>query len=472
MMMIELTAPQTTKKPGSPVARERANAAKPADSAKDDAFRKEYNDRNEAKVNVKEKVEVDGKSDATQQNTKADPTAEAALDKTEQPDTSSTEINDPELSAADALTKPVEKAKVVKASTENAFGELLLGNQKGLGTFCTQQADGISNIAPGDAVQVTTQTKSAALSGIAADALQTLSPSKQIAPTISAEVVAAPAKVSADILQKTVEQAEMSTRALQPTEFRTSGAQVQAAMNTSARPSPQTVDAAAPVALQANDSPKWDRNAERREGKVAARFEASPPSQTPPSAATISSVSKPTGTSPQSVSAASTAEVSDLKPIAPFDLDAPVAWESRTSSSSSLQQVLARPETPVMVSRQMAEALQRFPDRPVELALNPEELGRVRMSISSSETGLTVTVLAERPETLDMMRRHIDQLAREFHSIGYGNINFAFSEGHTGANPENNDPTTSSLNTAEADVGSDPDSPILLTPSTGLDLRM
>lgn len=53
------------------------------------------------------------------------------------------------------------------------------------------------------------------------------------------------------------------------------------------------------------------------------------------------------------------------------------------------------------------------------------------MNISAVEAGITVSVVAERPETLDLMRRNIDQLAREFEIIGYNDINFSFSQGET-----------------------------------------
>ena len=52
----------------------------------------------------------------------------------------------------------------------------------------------------------------------------------------------------------------------------------------------------------------------------------------------------------------------------------------------------------------MADALHRLPDRPVELTLNPEELGRVRMTLATHDAGITVTIVAERADTLDLMR--------------------------------------------------------------------
>ncbi len=37
--------------------------------------------------------------------------------------------------------------------------------------------------------------------------------------------------------------------------------------------------------------------------------------------------------------------------------------------------------------------------------------------------------IADRPETLELMRRHIDILAQEFRDIGYGSAEFSFGQG-------------------------------------------
>ncbi|MFK7878935.1 flagellar hook-length control protein FliK [Roseobacter sp.] len=156
------------------------------------------------------------------------------------------------------------------------------------------------------------------------------------------------------------------------------------------------------------------------------------------------------------------------------DAEGPIPWDSRASASTALAQTIARPETPGMIGRQMAEVLQRMPDRPVELALNPEELGRVRLSISAAEGGITVSVLAERPETLDLMRRHIDQLAREFQALGYNSINFAFNEGQSEHNKGNSDGSQSGPNSnlLAAETSENTVAPIQLAASTGVDLRL
>lgn len=165
---------------------------------------------------------------------------------------------------------------------------------------------------------------------------------------------------------------------------------------------------------------------------------------------------------------------SDLQ-LAPIsDLDAPASWEQRSASTMPLAQTLSRPETPGLIGRQMAEALQRFPDRAVELALNPKELGKVKMSISAVETGITVQVLAERPETLDLMRRNIDQLAREFQALGYESINFAFNEGQSEQGPsdqaEGGGQPLVAVSPGEAEA--DAPIPVTMTASTGVDIRI
>ena len=72
----------------------------------------------------------------------------------------------------------------------------------------------------------------------------------------------------------------------------------------------------------------------------------------------------------------------------------------------------------------------------VELSLSPEELGRVRLRLHPSEAGLSVTITADRPETLELMRRNIELLAREFQDIGYEDAQFDFAAGGQGPDRE------------------------------------
>ena len=75
----------------------------------------------------------------------------------------------------------------------------------------------------------------------------------------------------------------------------------------------------------------------------------------------------------------------------------------------------------------IAEAARALQDRPVEVTLNPEELGRVRLTLHSVEGSMSVSVAVERPETLDLLRRNIEMLASQLRELGYKNLSFSFA---------------------------------------------
>ena len=98
-----------------------------------------------------------------------------------------------------------------------------------------------------------------------------------------------------------------------------------------------------------------------------------------------------------------------------------------------------RAEVARSVGQQMAAGIAMQQDRPVELTLAPEELGRVRLSLQSHDQTMVVTVQADRNDTLDLMRRHIDSLSREFREMGYSDVSFSFSQ-----NPHQDQPAPQS----------------------------
>lgn len=113
------------------------------------------------------------------------------------------------------------------------------------------------------------------------------------------------------------------------------------------------------------------------------------------------------------------------------DLDISATWRHADGAIASRGvQVAAAPPSTVDTARrvaaQISDAVPRGRDGIVELTLNPVELGRVRLSLTSSDGAMAVTILAERPETLDLMRRHIDLLAQEFRDMGYASASFSF----------------------------------------------
>jgi flagellar hook-length control protein FliK len=88
----------------------------------------------------------------------------------------------------------------------------------------------------------------------------------------------------------------------------------------------------------------------------------------------------------------------------------------------------AAPETARQAAAQIAVAVTNSTGQTTEIALNPEELGRVKLSLTGGDSVITVNVLAERTETQDLLRRHIDILAQEFRQLGYTSISFSFGE--------------------------------------------
>ncbi|WP_299147444.1 flagellar hook-length control protein FliK [uncultured Tateyamaria sp.] len=107
-----------------------------------------------------------------------------------------------------------------------------------------------------------------------------------------------------------------------------------------------------------------------------------------------------------------------------------IVWDVRPLTTPGMPTVLqTRPDLPPHVAQQIAEALHRAPEKPLELVLNPPELGRVRMRLSPSDAGIVVSVVADRPETLDLMRRNIEDLGRSFEELGYEDISFSFAQG-------------------------------------------
>ena len=117
-----------------------------------------------------------------------------------------------------------------------------------------------------------------------------------------------------------------------------------------------------------------------------------------------------------------------------------------------------------------AEVLTRQIGRAAEISLQPEELGRVRMVLSPTEQGLSLVVTLERPETLDIMRRHADQLVQEFRKLGYEDVGFEFRQeggqqrGHHEPQPAADDPGGPASQPLEE--------PVQASAKTGLDVRV
>ncbi|WP_175483127.1 flagellar hook-length control protein FliK [Salinihabitans flavidus] len=139
--------------------------------------------------------------------------------------------------------------------------------------------------------------------------------------------------------------------------------------------------------------------------------------------------------------------------------------------TSPMPPIADRAEATSVIRQVMAHS-PRVSDGRIEITLSPEELGRVRMAISGIDGAMTVTIQADRSETLDLMRRHQDQLMQEFLDAGYGDVSFDFGQSadrqreHRQAEMARNNSPGANPASDIASLGQQP------TNSTGLDLRL
>ncbi|WP_313136263.1 flagellar hook-length control protein FliK [Paracoccus jeotgali] len=87
--------------------------------------------------------------------------------------------------------------------------------------------------------------------------------------------------------------------------------------------------------------------------------------------------------------------------------------------------------TTAPVHQQIASALvAATPDSPeTELLLAPEELGKLRFVFGKDDGALTILITAERPETLQLLRRNADSLIQNLNQLGLTDATIDFGDG-------------------------------------------
>ena len=119
------------------------------------------------------------------------------------------------------------------------------------------------------------------------------------------------------------------------------------------------------------------------------------------------------------------------------------------------------------VARQVVQQLAEnalTPNGKVEISLNPEELGRVRLTASQTDQGVVLIVQAERPETLDLMRRHLPDLMQDLKNMGFGDVSYSDQQ------QQQNQERAGTAIRADAAPIEDPETQMVQ--ATGLDLRL
>jgi len=135
------------------------------------------------------------------------------------------------------------------------------------------------------------------------------------------------------------------------------------------------------------------------------------------------------------------------------------------------------PNLPQLAS-QITAALVSRPDGQIEISLSPDELGHLRLTLqpdSKDPDRVVVTLVFDRPDTLDLFRRNADQLADALRAAGYQAADLSF--GHSGGQgPRADHPDASGQDTGATDSGqavtAEPSPPRGLAPDGSLDLRL
>jgi hypothetical protein len=179
---------------------------------------------------------------------------------------------------------------------------------------------------------------------------------------------------------------------------------------------------------------------------------AAPASTTPATAAPAVLVAKLAETALQSLFAAQAeAAARDTGDAEGLGLS-PLGVHPATHAAS----VAAAPPTAVpSLAAQLVQTLAQRPDGTTEIALSPDELGHVRVTLQADAKDpdrIVVMLNFERPETLDLFRRHADQLADALRSAGFSGADIGFGRSDGGEN-RNAQPEAPLPDTIVADRG-------------------
>ncbi len=240
---------------------------------------------------------------------------------------------------------------------------------------------------------------------------------------------------------------------------------------------PQTLDPTMlSLALTMNASPKQELRKADTEMRFGIRVSGAPVEQEIQQVNSHSSLAsqplvKPLAPSPvnASIDLDNSPETEDM--FRPKDL---AAGQTLRESTQTMPISTARVEIARAVAGQLAAAISTRPSAGgVEIALNPEELGRVSITLNGREDGFYLTIAAERPETLDLMRRHIAILSAEFERLGYRDLSLDLGlSGDTAQRDAPPDHTASANAIDGADNNGARAPTIQIGPQRGLDMRL
>lgn len=156
-----------------------------------------------------------------------------------------------------------------------------------------------------------------------------------------------------------------------------------------------------------------------------------------------SSNAAPAGSMPLAVAQFAPIIADEVKAVSSVETDALLAMQTSgeiVNASTRGAESIARAPVPLVPQEvlKIAEQLRagiRMDRYPLEIALDPPELGQVRMVLQTGEATTTLLIIADRPETADLMRRNASFLHDAFAQEGKGGLDLQFG---TSADAERN----------------------------------
>lgn len=128
------------------------------------------------------------------------------------------------------------------------------------------------------------------------------------------------------------------------------------------------------------------------------------------------------------------------------------------------------------VHQQLAEAVRANGQKDtIDINLSPEELGKVRLSLHHDPHGLRVEVVAERSETVELIRRHLSDLHRDLRGLGHGSVTFSFGDPPPQSRRDGNSTLPHHAEAALQEAAGSPDLPLPRPRGagvSGLDIRL
>ena len=130
--------------------------------------------------------------------------------------------------------------------------------------------------------------------------------------------------------------------------------------------------------------------------------------------------------------------------------------------------ILVPAQTVQHIAEQIVVSVAKDDSATTEISLDPEELGRVRLHMTVTDQTVQIVIAAERPETSDLMRRHLDVLQQEFRSLGFQSVDLGFAD-DGGRNSPKEAPKPTHI---AVEIPTEDAPPQLQLVSSGVDIRL